>query len=207
MKTFVTVLFAGVLAATGATAQSRASDNNADFLNSRVLDALRTQQNPPQFTVVSSPAAQPSHSGFFVGGSLGYGGPSWGSPQWSNTLSAGYEFNRVFAVEGTVDFNYRNATRHGSTHEGLAGQALFVNAIFTAPTGRLAPYALLGAGAGFSGSGNANRDPIALWNYGGGLVYRVSDRWSLDGRYRRVESVYNDRAGENAFSLGVNYRF
>ena len=200
MKTLAITLAAGLMAAGSALAQ------NADALNARQLEQIRAAAATP----APAPVAVREGGRVYVGGSLGWGGAHLDDrAQWSNTLTVGYEFNKNFAVEASVDYMYQNSytTSNHKTKTHEAGQTAFVNAIAGYPIGRVTPYVLAGAGAGFNGAGDAHKDPEALWNVGGGLSYNLTNNWQLDARYRYIDAWTGTRAAEQAFSLGVNYRF
>lgn len=150
----------------------------------------------------NAPVATPGGK-VYVGGSLGWGGAHLDDrAQWSNTLSLGYEINKYLAVEAAVDYNYKNSNAHLD-----AGQTAFVNMIAGYPVGRLQPYVLAGTGAGFNGSGDHHKNTEALWNVGGGVAYNVTRNWQIDARYRHIDAWQGNRHAEQAFSLGVNYKF
>jgi opacity protein-like surface antigen len=203
MKNIAIVALTGVFVASIASAQVTADD-----LNARQLQQLRVNSFTAPAVTVTAPAparvATPTphvSTGFYVGGSTGWGGAHLDNrAQWSNTLYAGYELNRFLALEASVDYMYRN-----SSH--TAGQMAFGNALLGVPVGRLTPYVLAGAGMGFNGAGDRNKDPQSLWNVGGGLILNINRSWQLDGRYRYIDSWQGTRAAEQGFSLGVNYRF
>jgi opacity protein-like surface antigen len=156
-------------------------------------------QNAPR---AAAPVAT-SGGNVYVGGSLGWGGAHLDDrAQWSNTLALGYELNKHLAVEATVDYNYKNSNANLD-----AGQTAFVNLVAGYPVGRITPYVLAGTGAGFNGSGDHHKNTEALWNVGGGVAYNVTRRWQIDARYRHIDAWQGNRHAEQAFSLGVNYRF
>lgn len=200
MKTFITAAVAAALLATPALAQTRAADNSADVLNGRMLDFIRASQTPVVAAPVAPTPAPASEPRLYAGLSAGYGGTDLSNGTWSNHLTLGYNVNRYLAVEAVAGYDYGDSTRQ-------EGQTLVANALVGYNLGPVRPYALLGAGVGFDGQGNSNRDPDGIWNYGGGLALNVNRNWVVDARYTRTEGFREEREGSDRFTVGVNYRF
>lgn len=209
MKTFITAAVAAALLATPAMAQTRAADRSADQLNARVLEVLRANQAPAPVVVSTAVSAAPaapapaaSEPRLYAGLGVGYGGHDLANQNgtWSNQLTLGYNVNRYLAVEAVAAYDYGNSTR-------ATGQTLVANALVGYDFGPVRPYALIGAGGGFGGQGNSNRDPDGIWNYGAGVAYAVNRSWQVDARYARVEGFRAEREGTDRFTVGVNYRF
>ena len=118
----------------------------------------------------------------------------------------GYEWNKYVRTEATFDYNTKAAPTTTKT-----GETAFANGIAQYPVGYgVTPYLLAGVGYGWGswdkiGKNNVDR---ALFNVGGGLRYDLTKSFELDGRYRYVNSVKNDRFDNNhVVTLGVNYKF
>lgn len=201
MKTFITAAVAAALLAAPAMAQTRAADNSADVLNARMLDFIRASQAPVVAAPITPvPAAPSTEPRLYAGLGVGYGGTDLSNGTWSNQLTVGYDINRYLGVEAVAGYDYGDSTRQ-------EGQTLVVNALAGYNLGPVRPYALVGAGAGFNGSGNANQDPDAIWNYGAGVALYVNRNWVVDARYTRTEGFREEREGADRFTVGVNYRF
>ena len=146
-----------------------------------------------------STTASAQSTGIYVGAAAAVQGQSVPDSQWGGTATVGYRLNRYLAVEGMAEFSAESSTAR-------AGQALFGNVVAGYPVGAFTPYALVGAGYGFNGMGDANSDPQELWTAGVGVSYNITDRWQLDARYRRIESFNGDLTADRV-TVGVNFRF
>ena len=143
--------------------------------------------------------AEAQNRGLHVGAAGAVQGTAIDNGQWGGTVSAGYRLNRYLGVEALADFTAETETARGN-------QALFAVATAGFPVGPVTPYVLAGAGYGFGGLADAANDLQALWTAGVGVAYNISDRWQLDGRYRRVEAFTGDVTADRV-TLGLNFRF
>jgi len=143
--------------------------------------------------------AEAQNTGVYVGAAGAVQGTSIDNGQWGGSASVGYRLNRYLGVEALADFTSETETARGS-------QALFAVGTAGFPVGPVTPYVLAGAGYGFNGLAGADNNPQELWTAGVGVAYNISDRWQLDGRYRRVES-FNGNATADRITLGLNFRF
>lgn len=153
----------------------------------------RTAAPAPVFT--AAPAAV---TGFYAGVRGSYATELEKGAVGAN---AGYEYGN-FRVEGDYD-------RLGL---GKAGVNLATgNVIYGYKVGNLTPYVL--GGAGLAGRDGDFRFDVnhAVYNVGGGVRFAVTEKIELDARYRFVQAVKKDAAGDraydNLFTAGVNYKF
>ena len=144
-------------------------------------------------------AAHAQTTGLYVGAGAAVQGTSVEDAQWGGTATVGYRVNRFLSVEGLADFGAGTGTLRGN-------QALFGVVTAGVPVGPVTPYVLAGVGYGFNGLALTQNDPGSLWTAGVGVRYAITNRWELDGRWRRIESFNGDASAER-FTVGVNFRF
>lgn len=112
-----------------------------------------------------------------------------------DTLGAALRWDR----ESALDFE---ATADFTVNDKLADEQLVgVNAVYSPEFKVLGvqPYALAGLGYAFGAE-------EATWTVGLGGRYDVTDRLSLDARYRRIEG-FDSGVAADVGTLGVSYRF
>ena len=117
-------------------------------------------------------------------------------------MNAGYQFTPNFAAEATYDYNQVNSNPNN-------GQMFMVNVVAGLPnTSIFTPYVLAGTGVGWNAAGSTTGGTLGLYNVGAGFKVALSDKLSLDNRYRYV-GPYNAASGRDAqvITTGINYRF
>lgn len=114
----------------------------------------------------------------------------------------GYMLCKYFHVEATYDYNQVTGNPNNA-------QMLMVNAVAGVPNISIfTPYVLAGTGVGWNAAGSTTGDGLGLYNVGVGFKVALSDKLSLDNRYRYV-APYNAASGRDAqvITTGLNYRF
>jgi hypothetical protein len=133
-------------------------------------------------------------TGFYVGGNVG---TTINNKQRVDLgFNTGYQISPF--VRGELTYDYRKFDRSMNN--------VMVNAIVQYPTGTpFTPYVLAGTGISVVGTQSE-----MAYNVGGGLRVAVSDNVELDTRYRYTDTFRANafrKAGDNSFTLGVNFRF
>jgi opacity protein-like surface antigen len=116
----------------------------------------------------------------------------------------GYNFNKMFAVETTLEESFKN--------NGIPSQTRVMLNGVVSPFGSFygfKPYVLAGAGTQNHEITTDKSGYKAIYNLGGGLKYDLSKSWEADARYRHV-SAFSDTTrnrDSNVFTIGLNYKF
>lgn len=117
--------------------------------------------------------------------------------------NVGYQFHHNFAVEATYDYNQVTGSPNN-------GQTLMFNAVAGYPNNsQFTPYVLVGTGVGWNAAGSTtSNSSMGMWNVGAGFKVSITDKLSLDNRYRYV-GPYNAASGRDAqvITTGINYQF
>ena len=149
---------------------------------------------------VTSVLAQPADA-FYVG--LNVGTTMQDANRGVIGGNAGWQFHQNFAVEATYDYNQVTGTPNN-------GQIFMANAVAGYPNHTpFTPYMLVGTGIGWNAAGNTTGGgSMGMWNVGAGFRVHLSDKLSLDNRYRYV-APYNAASGRDAqvITTGINYQF
>lgn len=148
-----------------------------------------------------SPAVAEPLKGVYVGAHLGTTMQDANRGMMGANL--GYQFCNNFAVEATYDYNQVTGSPNNA-------QMLMFNAVAGYPNSSpFTPYVLVGTGVGWNAAGNTtSNSALGLWDVGAGFKVAISDRLSLDNRYRYV-APYNSASGRDAqvITTGINYKF
>ena len=160
----------------------------------------------PSKTVASAPAALPTFTQFYVGGSIG--GDVSKATVYSGGAVAGWNAMSFLAVEGTYDLSRPGKkVRNEYNYENTV--AVNVVPQYKLPYTDVVAYAF--GGLGYRWNTASTIPAHSIYNVGVGAKYEFAKNIELDGRYARIDDVkpkYHGTApSEDRLSVGVNYKF
>lgn len=164
------------------------------------LPNKKATPTPPARPAVEAPASW--YVGVNAGGNVKMDQNVQNTPAIAGGV-VGYKINPMFAVEATVDHEFKK--------NGVASQTRAVGNVVVSPIGSyfgFTPYVLAGAGVQKHEVRDSIRDGNkAVYNVGGGVKYAIAKNWEADARYRYIARWSDGSKDNNIVSLGLNYKF